>query len=60
MHHPACQCRRGERHRVHPWVREDLLEKGMTPTLVFASGESLMRSLANYSLHKDSDTTETI
>ena len=25
---PACQCRRHRRHRFHPWVREDPLEKG--------------------------------
>ena len=47
--------------RVQSLGWEDLLEKGITPTLVFLPGESHgQRSLAGYSLwgHKALDTTE--
>ena len=48
---PACQCRRHERHRFHPWVGEDPLKEGMAlqPTPVLLSGDSHgQRSLAGY------------
>ena len=37
---PACQCRRGKRHRFNPWVRELPWRKTWQPTPVLLPGES--------------------
>ena len=58
---PACQRRRRNRHRFHPWGRKIPWRRIWQPTPVFLPGESHgQRSLAGYSPQgrKESDTTE--
>ena len=58
---PACQSRRHERCRFHPWVGKIPQRRKRHPTPVFLPGESHgQRSLAGYGPWgcKESDTTE--
>ena len=49
---PACQCRRGKRYRVDPWVGKFPWRKAWQPTPVFLRGESHgQRGLAGYIVH---------
>ena len=57
----TCQCRRYERHRFDPWLRQMPWRMAWQPTPVFLSGESHgQRSLAGYSPRgcTESDMTE--
>ena len=58
---PPCQCRRHQRHRFDPWVREILWRRAWQPTPVFLPEEFHgQRSLESYSPQggKELDTTE--
>ena len=57
---PACQCRRHERLRFHPWVGKIPWRRTYQPTLVFLTGESLDRGAWWAPVHgiAESDRTE--
>ena len=58
---PACQCSRGKRCRLDPWVRKIPWRRTWQPTPVFLPGESHeQRCLTDYSPqgHKELDMTE--
>ena len=57
----TCQCRRHERCKFYPWVREIPWRRKWQPTPVFLPGNSHeQRSLVGYSVWglEESDTTE--
>ena len=56
----ACQCRRGKRHRFHPWIRKIPWSKKEQPTPEFLLENSMERSLVGLSPwgYKELDKTE--
>ena len=55
----VCQCRRGRRHRFHPWVRKILWSRKWHPTPIFLPRKFHgQRSLASPWDCKELDTTE--